>query len=334
MLAYGPPPAVEDRNPMPLDWADKVPGMRDLYEKAQAHHYNPLTALDWSLLQPGDFTPDERLALAYWLSCDGTFENSGVPTFARAMIASYEQHIGDDASRMLLTVARDEMNHDEICRRVAQTLIPGFPFEFEPQTELEHLAQRNLRWISYTNARYWRGYLRAYEERRFATITTAFIMGEAAASLIFTRCAENARHPLFQQAFRLIGTDESRHFAFCHLIARQEFAHFTAEERATMTKNLRAAFVYISLILDVPQLPFWQVPDGFVDAHLELEGLATRAGLGLPNLEERRALWAKAALRVKALTARHGFEFPAMPEVGISGADTPLTAEDFAIVTF
>lgn len=328
------PPDISPGNPMPLDWNDKVPRMRDLYEKARTQHYNPLSALDWASLDPGDFMPEERLAIAYFMTTDGTFENSGVATFARAMIASYEEHAGDDVSRMLLTIARDEMNHDEICRRVAQTMVPGFPFDFEPKTELEKIAQNNQRWISYTNSRYWNGYKRAFDERRFSAITTAFILGEAAASVIFMRTAERAEHPLFKQAFRFIGTDESRHFAFCNYIAQKEFATFTDEEKETMTKNLRAAFVYISIILDVPLAPFWDVPDGFTDSHLALEATASAAGLGLPPLAERREMWSKAALRVKSLTDRFGMQFPALPEVGIEGVETPLTEEDFAVVTF
>lgn len=328
------PPPVEGGNPMPLDWNDKIPRMRDLYEKARSQHYNPLTDLPWDQLDPGDFTAEERLAIAYYMTTDGTFENSGVPTFARAMIASYENHIGDDSSRMLLTIARDEMNHDDICRRVAQTLVPGFPFDFEPKTELERIAQNNQRWISYTNSRYWSGYLRAFEQRRFPAITTAFILGEAAASVIFMRTSERADHPLFKQAFRFIGTDESRHFAFCNFLGNKEFATFSEEEKATMSKNIRAGFIYISIILDVPHPPFWEVPEGFTDAHLAFEATAARAGLGIPPLDERREMWRKAALRVKSLTDRHGLEFPALPEVGIEGVETSLTEEDFAVVTF
>lgn len=328
------PPDVDPGNPMPLDWNDKVPRMRDLYERARAQHYNPLSDLDWTSLDPGDFSSEERLAIAYYMATDGTFENSGVATFARAMIASYEEHAGDDVSRMLLTIARDEMNHDEICRRVAQTLVPGFPFDFEPKTELERIAQSNQRWISYTNSRYWKGYLKAFESRRFPAITTAFILGEAAASVIFMQTSERARHPLFKQAFRLIGTDESRHFAFCNYIAQKEFATFSDEEKATMSKNIRAGFVYISIILDIPHPPFWDVPDGFTESHLRFEEVAAGAGLGIPPVEERREMWRKAALRVKSLTDRFGFEFPALPEVGIEGVETPLTQEDFAVVTF
>lgn len=328
------PPEIDPGNPMPLDWNDYVPRMRELYEKARTQQYNPLTTLDWLTLDPGDFSPEERLGIAYFMTTDGTFENSGVPTFARAMIASYEEHRGDDTSKMLLTIARDEMNHDEICRRVAQSMVPGFPFDFEPKTELERVAQNNQRWISYTNSKYWKGYLKAFETRRFPAITTAFILGEAAASVIFMRMSERAEHPLFKSALRLIGTDESRHFAFCNYLAIKEFGTFTDEEKATMTKNLRAAFVYISIILDVPQAPFWDVPDGFTESHLEFEAIASRGGLGVAPLDERREMWKKAALRVKALTDRFGFEFPALPEVGIEGAETPLTEEDFAVVTF
>ena len=328
------PPEIDADNPMPLDWDDKVPRMRDLYERAQSHSYNPATAIDWSSFDPRDFTPEERLGIAYFMTTDGTFENSGVPTFARALIASYQEHEGDDTSRMLLTIARDEMNHDDICKRAAQTMVPGFPFAFEPKTELERIAQNNQRWISYTNSRFWRGYCDAFETRRFPAITTAFILGEAAASVIFMRVSEQSEIPALATAFRLIGTDESRHFAFCNYLASQSFPTFSDEERATMTKNLRAAFIYISVLLDVPQLPFWDVPDGFVDVHLELERVATAAGLGLPDLSERRQIWAKAARRVKSLTDRYGFEFPAMPEIGIVGVETPLTEADFTVCTF
>ena len=328
------PPTIDGPNPMPLDWADRVPRMRELYDKATSSHYNPMTELPWDSLRPGDFTPDERIALAYWFSVDGSFENSGVPTFAEAMIASREGHYGDDVSRVLLTIARDEAHHDDICKRAAQTLVPGFPFNWQPTNDLGKMAVANLRWISFINSRYWTGYKKAFQKRRFSAITTAFIMGEAAASLIFRRSGELSEHPLFGEAFRLIGRDEARHFAFCNHLGAKEFSSFTDEEKETMTKNIRASFIYVSLILDTPRLPFWDAPDGFAQAHLALEDLASRAGLGLPDLDERQELWQKAALRTKDITDPAGIVFPAMPEVGISGQETPLTEEDFVVMSF
>ncbi len=334
MPSLPPPPEITGPNPMPLDWNERVPRMRELYSKALTQSYNIETELKWEALDPGDFTPEERISLAYWMSCDGTFENSGVPTFAYAMIQAFERHEGDDVAKMLHTISRDEMHHDEICRRTAQTLVPGFPFDFEPKTELEEMAVANMRWVSYINSKYWSSFKSAFDRNRFPTLTTNFILGEAAASLIFMRSAERSEHPFFADTFRKIARDESRHFAFCNYMAQEYFATFDDEEREKMTKRLRAAFIYISIVLEIPRQPFWDVPDGFIDSHLELERLAVQGGLGLPPLEERQDIWKKAALRVKGLTDRAGIAFPALPEVGIEGVETALTEEDLVIVSF
>ena len=75
------PPPIEGLNPMPTDWADKVPRHRGLWETAEAQHYDPNTSIKWDDLRADDFSEKERVALAYWWSVNGTFENSGVPTF-------------------------------------------------------------------------------------------------------------------------------------------------------------------------------------------------------------------------------------------------------------
>jgi hypothetical protein len=159
-------------------------------------------------------------------------------------------------------------------------------------------------------------------------------MGEAAASLIFRRCGELATHPLFAEAFRLIGRDEARHFAFCHHLGAKTFASFTEEEKKTMTKNIRASFIYISILFDTPRMPFWETPPGFAESHLALEDLASGAGLGMPSLDERQELWRMAALRAKNVTDPFGIEFPALPEVGIDGKETSLTEDDFVVMSF
>ncbi|MHB8220194.1 MAG: hypothetical protein ACYDHU_07710 [Acidimicrobiales bacterium] len=327
------PPEISANSPMPLDWNDRVPRMRDLFQKACAQSYN-VADLPWDELDPSDFTPEQRLGLAYYFAADGTFENSAVPTFAYAMVNAFEQHQGDDVAKMLHTISRDELNHDEICRRIATTLIPGFPFDFEPRTDLERAAVQNMRWICYTNSRFWNAFKSAFQTNRFATLTTNFMMGEAAASLIFMGCSEGAQYPFFQKVFRNIGRDESRHFAFCNYMAQHWYGQFTDEEKDTMTRRIRAAFTYISIVLERPRRPFWDVPDEFVDSHVELENYAIQSGFGLPELPERQEMWKKAALRVKSVTDRHGITFPALPEVGIEGRETPLTEDDLLVVTF
>lgn len=334
-LALEEPPAIDSsRNPMPLDWEDRVPRHRELWEKAEAQHYDPNVVIDWSSLDPGEFTEEQRVALAYWFATNSTFENSGVPTFGFGMVQSYERHLGDSTSRMLLTIARDEGNHDEMSRRVVETLLPGFPYRREATSELERQAANNLRWIHYTNSKYWDGYKSAYDRRSLSAVMSPFIVGEAAASLVYMATSKNATHPVFSEVLRRIGVDEARHFAFCNYLADATWGALDDEERSALTKNLKAAYVYISVVFGEPRAPFWDVPDSFKVVHRELEDLARGAGLGIIDATERNDIWRKAMLRVKSVTDRFGIAFPAVPELGIDGTEVALTEDDLMVVSF
>lgn len=334
LLLEEPPPIESTRNPMPMDWEDRVPRHRELWEKAEAQHYDPNTAIPWADLKADDFTEAQRVALAYWFAVNGTFENSGVPTFGYGMVQSYEQHLGDSTSRMLLTIARDEGNHDEMCRRVVAELLPGFPYQRTPTSELERKAANNLAWIHYTNSKYWDSYKSAYEKRSLSAVMSPFIVGEAAASLVYMATAKNGSHPVFSEILRHIGVDESRHFAFCNFLADSTWGDLRDDERVALTKNLKAAYVYISVVFGEPRKPFWHVPDSFSDIHLELEEIARGAGLGIIAQEERDDIWRKGMLRVKSVTDRFGIPFPAVPELGIEGTEVALTEEDLMVVSF
>lgn len=329
------PPAFDSsRNPMPLDWEDRIPRHRELWEKAEAQHYDPNVAIDWSLLDPADFSEEQRVALAYWFATNSTFENSGVPTFGFGMVQSYEQHLGDSTSRMLLTIARDEGNHDEMSRRVVETLLPGFPDRREATSDLERHAANNLRWIHYTNSKYWDGYKRAYDTRSLSAVMSPFIVGEAAASLVYMATSKNASHPVFSEVLRRIGMDEARHFAFCNYLADATWGQLRADEKTALTKNLKAAYVYISVVFGEPREPFWDVPDSFGAVHRHLEDIARDAGLGIIEQEDRDDLWRKGMLRVKSVTDRFGIPFPAVPELGIDGTEVALTEDDLMVVSF
>lgn len=329
-----PPPIAPGGNPMPMDWVDKIPKHRELWMKAEAQHYDPNTEIDWADLRADDFTEDQRVAVAYWFATNSTFENSGVPTFGYGMVQSYEQHLGDSTSRMLLTITRDEANHDEMCRRVVQTLLPGFPYERTPGSELEKLAANNLKWIHYTNSRYWDGYKRAYTERSLSAVMSPFIVGEAAASLVYMATSKSGSHPVFSSILRHIGIDESRHFAFCNYLADATWGGLTDDERVALTRNLRAAYIYISVVFGQAHPPFWKVPDYFNPAHEQLSDVALGAGLGILDESERIDIWRKGMLRVKSVSDRFGIPFPAMPELDIIGTEVALTEEDLVVVSF
>ena len=101
-----------------------------------------------------------------------------------------------------------------------------------------------------------------------------------------------------------------------------------------MTKQLRAGFVFLSMILYEPPEQFWQLPPEFLAAHHELEEIARRAGLGVATLDVKREVWRQAMFKVKAVVERYGIAFPAMPEVGITGQEVVDISYDDIIPVF
>ena len=132
----------------------------------------------------------------------------------------------------------------------------------------------------------------------------------------------------------IVGRDEARHFAFCNYLAQDTWGGLREDERTSLTKNIKAAYVYISVVFGEPRAPFWKVPGYFSDTHEEMQNLARKAGLGIIPQKERDEIWRKAMLRVKSVTDRFDVEFPAIPELGIDGTEVALTQEDLVVVSF
>ena len=327
------PPKIEQPNIFPIEWRTETAKFVDLYEKAKREYWNP-TDLPWKELDPGDFTPEQRLAIAYWFSVLANFDSSGPAAFARALVHTYEQHEEDPLRKCLFSITRDEVNHEEFCQRVVEKIWPGAPLNWEPKTELEKLAVRNLKWLYYNGSRYWKGYQNAFNKHSLPVLFTSFFMGETAATTLFHYMAKNARHPVFQQGFSNVGRDEARHMAITLYLFEKEAPRLSEEEKLQVTRQLRAGFVFLSMILYEPPEQFWQLPPDFIDVHRELESVARAAGLGVATLETKRQVWYDAMLKVKVIAEKHGIEFPAMPEVGISGKEVVDLDEESIIPVF
>ena len=318
----------------PMTWDSGPKQLTDLYERASREHY-VLADTDWKRISPADYSQDERVGLAYWFAMHGTFESAGILTFARALIASFEAGEQDGVRRMLMTVTRDESHHDEMAMRVVQRVLPGFPHDFSPHTNLERAACRNVAWVQESINRYWSGYKRAYEKTRFQVILSSFASGEAAGTYIFGEIGRQSRHPLFAELMRLITRDEARHFQLASYLMRRYIGQMTDEEITGIRKNLVASHAYFSVLLDEPSPVFWShLPPSWTFWNEILEEKARQAGLGLTDLTGRRAQWRRAMLRVKSITDEVGMEFPAMPTLGIDGNEVPLSSDDVVVVTF
>jgi rubrerythrin len=316
-----------------MEWRCETPRLAEIYERSKLMLWNP-SDIPWDQLDPADFSPEQRVALMYWFAVLANFDGSGPPVFARATVHAFEQHEEDPVRKCFFSITRDEMNHEECCQRVIQRLVPGGPLDFTATTPIEQAAQNNIAWLYHNGGRYWNGYSASLGKYPLAVLFTSFMMGEVAASTLFRGMASASRHPVFQEICARIGRDEARHLQICLTILEKDWPGLQEEYKELITKQLRAGFVFLSMILYEPPEEFWKLPPEFLSVHRELERLAREAGLGVATLDVKREVWRNAMFKVKAVVERYGIEFPAMPEVGITGREVVDISFDDIIPVF
>jgi hypothetical protein len=321
------PPAYPQMNIFPLQWRTQNTKLAQLHNSARNPGWSP-ERLPWNTLRAEDFSLDQRYAMAYWWALLSTFDGSGPVVFARTMIHTYETHEEDPVRKCFFSITRDEVNHEEVCGRAIGTLTPNGPLDYEPQTDLGRLAQNNIRWMYHNGARYWDGFKNAVHKYPLPILFTSFLMGEVASATLFHSMHAGTRIPVFKEAFRCIGQDEARHMGICLAVLETLVPQLTEEQKQTITKQIRAGFVFLSGILYEPPEQFWELPPSFRDANRLLEQVARNAGLGILTLEERKENWRTAVLKMKGLLEPHGIVFPALPEVGIDGQTVAFDPSD------
>jgi hypothetical protein len=206
------------------------------------------------------------------------------------------------------------VDHSATCRR--------------PISAGSRLAQNNVRWMYHNGARYWDGFKNAVHKHPLPILFTAFLMGEVASATLFHSMQKSTTIPVFKEAFRCIGQDEARHMGICLAVLETILPKLTPEYKTSITKQIRAGFVFLSGILFEPPEQFWELPPTFRAANRLLEQKAREAGLGILSLEERRDNWRSAVLKLKGLLEPHGIVFPALPEVGIDGQTVAFDPSD------
>lgn len=325
------PPPIDMPNVFPLEWPVQTPKLWDLYERAKRETWNA-TDLEWSRFKVDALTREQQLGVLYWYLIDASFENSGVAAFAQAAIRCYEDHTEDPVKRVFVTIARDECNHDEFCKRVCDHIYPGFPGSFQPQNDFERAMAKNIEWISYNGSRYWKAYAGGFRKYPIEVLFCSFMTAELLGVLMYDAMAKKTRFPLFSEALSLFHRDETRHFALTQYLLEAAGPKLTDETRALVTKQIRAGFNLMSMLFLEPLPGFWQLPDGFMDVHRRLWDAAVDSGIGVLNTDERVDLCRDTMLRMKRLMDRHGIAFPAIPEIGITGEEVVIDKDDFLIV--
>ncbi|WP_409366341.1 aminobenzoate oxygenase [Metallosphaera sp. D4-4] len=328
-IDYSLDPVYPEPNVYPPRWNFDNEKAWQLYRRAKREQWDE-EDINWDRVREiaSGLDRKQRLAIAYWWSLLSNFDNA-TPVFAHAVIKGFEHHLDTAVRGILTTITYDENRHNMVCGLAIDSMMRGFPFQFKPQDELERKAMLNVEWTWYNGARYWKAYLEAYKKYTLDVLFTSFMMGEAAATTVFTTMSRGAKLEEFSKAFRNTAVDETRHYAFTHLIMTQGASRMNDEQKKLVTKQVRAGFVFLSLITYRPPKEFWKLPPWFEEVNERMEDLARSAGFYIPDLKEKKEAWRTAVIRVGSTLARYGVKMPSFPELGITGEEVEVSEEDF-----
>ena len=145
----------DEGNVFPGNWDVVSETLLRTYDLWFPQNWGPAD-LPWDECDAKNFSSDEGVAQAYWLSKLALFEKSGIGAFGAAAVQAATHQFEDPTKKFLSAVAFDECRHDEVCRRACARVCPNFPYRFKPKTELEEKAQRNIMALYDNGARYCR----------------------------------------------------------------------------------------------------------------------------------------------------------------------------------
>ncbi len=323
------PPPTEQPNVYPMSWHSNTQKLQEVWEASLRETWDP-AKLPWDTFDVDSYSWEERESIAYWWTLLSVFDASAPPVFAAALIKTYEVHEEDPVRKCFFSVQRDEQNHEIMCgMAITKLLAHPDPLTYEPKTELGRKLQKNAKWLYYNGGRYWTGYKQAVPKYDLAVLFSSFLMGEIAAATIFKQMYDNSREPVFKEGFRNIGRDEGRHMAMCMAVMERDYPKLPAEHKSIVTKQIRAGYLFLSAVLFEPPMDFWDLPEDFIETQRAAEEVSRNAGFGIPSYEAKLQNWKNAMLNLKGVLDRYDIEFPAIPEVGITGREiTDIEMDD------
>ncbi|MBI3859195.1 MAG: hypothetical protein HY296_02995 [Thaumarchaeota archaeon] len=322
----------DDGNVFPGNWDVVSDTLLRTYELWFPQNWSPVD-LPWDECDSKNFSPEERVAQAYWLSKLALFEKSGIGAFGAAAVQAATHEFEDPTKKFLSAVAFDECRHDEVCRRACSRVCPGFPYKFKPESELEEKAHRNIMALYENGRRYWSAFNQAWGKYPLELIFSSFFFAEIGAQLIFREVGERSTNKVYAGAFRNITKDESRHLTGTLAMLERLAERMTPVQKVMISRQMKHGFIYLSPLLFKPMVDFWKLPEDFFEYDQKLEGLAAGSGLGVPKVEDRKEAWMQAITRHRSKIEELGIPVPEIKEIGVAGLEVSVKKGDEIIAT-
>ena len=322
----------DDGNVFPGNWDVVSETLLKTYELWFPQNWSPVD-LPWEECDSKNFSGDEAVAQAYWLSKLALFEKSGIGAFGTAAVKAATHNFEDPTKKFLSAVTFDECRHDEVCRRACARVCPNFPYKFKPKTMLEEKAHRNIMALYENGQRYWSAFNQAWVKYPLELIFSSFFFAEIGAQLIFKEVGERSTNKVYAQAFRNITRDESRHLTGTLAMLERLAERMTPDQKGMISRQLKHGFIYLSPLLFRPMEDFWKLPSDFFEFDQKLEELGAKAGLGVPKVEDRKEAWMQAITRHRSKIEGLGIPVPEIKEIGVEGLEVQVNKGDEIIAT-
>src|SRR5271157_1382066 len=322
----------DEANVFPGNWDVVSETLLKTYELWFPQNWSPVD-LPWEECDAENFSSDEGVAQAYWLSKLALFEKSGIGAFGAAAVQAATHGFEDPTKKFLPAVAFDECRHDEVCRRACSRVCPNFPYRFKPKSTLEEKAHANIMALYENGRRYWSAFNQAWGKYPLELIFSSFFFAEIGAQLIFKEVGERSTNTVYSTAFRNITRDESRHLTGTLAMLERLSERMKKEDKIMISRQLKHGFIYLSPLLFRPMEDFWLLPQDFLKYDQKLEEMAFKSGLGVPKLEERKEAWMQAILRHRSKIEELGIPVPEIKEIGIEGVEVVTKKGDEIVAT-
>ena len=318
---------TQEPNVFPGNWDIVSETLLKTYELWFPQNWSPVD-LPWEECDSKNFSGDEAVAQAYWLSKLALFEKSGIGAFGSAAVQAATHDFEDPTKKFLTAVAFDECRHDEVCRRACARVCPNFPYKFKPRSNLEEKALANITALYDNGKRYWSAFNQAWGKYPLELIFSSFFFAEIGAQLIFKEVGERSTNKVYSSAFKNITRDESRHLTGTLAMLERLTERMADEQKSMISRQLKHGFIYLSPLLFKPMEDFWKLPKDFFEYDQKLEELAAKSGLGVPKVEDRSEAWMKAITRHRSKLEELGIQVPEIKEIGVAGLEVKVNKGD------
>lgn len=328
------PPKIRQPNAYPLSWHLRTRKLQDVWQASLNEYWRP-EDLPWDTLDVEGYTWEERECIAYWWIRFSVFDVLSLPVFAQALIAAYETHEEESVRKCVFSLLNDKQNHETLCGLMISKLLENHdPLSYKPKTDLGIRLQKNAKWLYFNGARHWDGQRYATPESDLMVLLCYFLMDGITASTAFRQMYDNSLDPVFKEAFKNIGRDESRLMAICLAIMERDGSGLCQERKAVAARRIRSGSLFLSAMLFDPSPEFWDLPEDFTANQYAGEEIARDASFGIPAYNVRLQNWQTAMIHLKDILDQYKIPFPTIPEIGITGNDATDTGIRDIVSTF